>query len=110
MYILEKEVWISAAHHLPEYSGDCNHVHGHNWRIIVTCQCKDNELAGGMVIDFKEITSICHSLDHQNLNDFSGLDNPTAENIAKYLCVRIPRCTKIAIYESEGSKAVYIKE
>jgi len=36
--------------------------------------------------------------------------NPTAENIAKWICDQIPNCYKVEVQESEGNTAIYIKE
>lgn len=33
--------------------------------------------------------------------------NPTAENMAKWLCDRIPHCIRVAVQETEGNTAVY---
>ena len=33
--------------------------------------------------------------------------NPTAENIAKWICDQIPECYKVSVQESEGNTATY---
>ena len=35
--------------------------------------------------------------------------NPTAENIAYWLCHKIPNCVEVSVQESEGNVAVYAK-
>lgn len=63
-----------------------------------------------MVCDFSKIKNDIHGkLDHQNLNDVL-LFNPTAENIAKWICDQIPECYKVTIQESEGNTATYIRD
>ena len=60
-----------------------------------------------MVIDFKKIKDIVQTkMDHQNLNEVFSF-NPTAENIAKWICDHVPHCIKVQVQESEGNVAVY---
>ena len=79
---------------------------GHNW--IITVYCKSKELnANGMVIDFKHIKNmVSDKLDHQYINDIVDF-NPTAENMAKWICEQIPNCYKVSVQESEGNIAIY---
>lgn len=105
MYRVEKEIEIAGAHTLClDYESKCNNLHGHNWIIKVTCEAKELN-KNGMVVDFTAISNIVKSLDHKDLN--SVIPNPTAENIAKYLCDLIPNCVRVEINESRGNKAIY---
>ena len=36
--------------------------------------------------------------------------NPTAENLARWICDRVPGCYKVMFQESEGNVAVYVKD
>lgn len=45
-------------------------------------------------------------LDHANLNDVLPF-NPTAENIARWVCGEVPHCYRVEVQESEGNVAVY---
>ena len=45
-------------------------------------------------------------LDHHNLNEVLSF-NPTAENIARWICDQIPTCFKVEVQESESNIAVY---
>lgn len=110
MYTIIKRMEISASHSLRlSYPSKCENLHGHNW--IITVHCQSSELnADGMVIDFSHIKKIVmNRLDHQNLNDIFSF-NPTAENIAKWVCDQIPTCFKVEVKESEGNIAIYEKD
>ena len=53
MYTVTKRMEISAAHYLVlDYESKCEHLHGHNWIISVTCQAETLD-RNGMVVDFK---------------------------------------------------------
>lgn len=107
MYTVTKRLEISAAHQLAlNYESKCKNLHGHNWIIYVTCQSEKLD-ANGMVVDFKHIKNlISDTLDHQYLNDVLQC-NPTAENIARWICEKVPHCIKVSVQESEGNVAVY---
>lgn len=110
MYTIIKRMEISASHSLRlSYPSKCENLHGHNW--IITVHCQSSELnTDGMVIDFSHIKKIVmNRLDHQNLNDIFSF-NPTAENIAKWVCDQIPTCFKVEVKESEGNIAIYEKD
>ncbi len=107
MYTVTKRLEISAAHQLAlNYESKCKNLHGHNWIIYVTCQSETLD-ANGMVVDFKHIKNLVSDmLDHQYLNDVLQC-NPTAENIARWICENVPHCVKVSVQESEGNVAVY---
>lgn len=116
MYYISKRFEVAGAHNLNlPYESKCANVHGHNW--IITVFCKSKELTPyGMVIDFKKIKDIISGkLDHKYINEEIGV-NPTAENIAKWICDEINRqcktdvCYKVSVQESEGNIAVYERE
>ena len=109
MYYISKRMEIAGAHNLKlSYKSKCSNIHGHNW--IITVYCKSEELnKDGMVIDFKHIKEKIHNkLDHQYLNDVLDF-NPTAENMAKWICDQIDTCYKVSVQESEGNIAIYEK-
>ncbi|WP_288318812.1 6-pyruvoyl trahydropterin synthase family protein [Xylanibacter caecicola] len=110
MYIVSKRMEIAGCHRLSlPYESRCTRMHGHNW--IVTVHCKSKTLNNeGMVVDFKHIKDKIHSyLDHGNLNELLNF-NPTAENIAKWICDNVPLCFRVDVEESGNNKATYIKD
>ena len=62
-------------------------------------------------MDFTEIKrKIQDKFDHKVINDEVDF-NPTAENIAKYICdVLAPYCYRVDVQESIDNVASYIKE
>lgn len=110
MYTVIKRMEVSASHRLNlSYRSKCENLHGHNW--IITVYCRSKELnADGMVVDFSHIKEVVMGqLDHRNLNDVLSC-NPTAENIARWICDRIPHCFKVEVQESAGNTVVYEKD
>ena len=107
MYYIKKTMEIAGCHQLKlSYESKCENLHGHNW--VVTIHCKAQQLnQDGMVTDFtKEKQQIHCSLDHGNFNELLPF-NPTAENIAKWICDQIPECYRVEVQESEGNVAIY---
>ena len=107
MYYIEKRIEISACHRLTlDYESKCTQLHGHNW--IITIYCKSRELnKNGMVIDFSEIKRLIKTpLDHKNLNEVFDF-NPTAENIARWICDHVDNAYKVEVWESEMNMAAY---
>lgn len=105
MYYISKSFEIAGAHRLHlQYESKCNNLHGHNWTI--TIYCKAEQLENGMVQDFTVIKQkISKRLDHRFINDI--IENPTAENIAKWICEQVDKCYKVRVVESEGNEAIY---
>jgi 6-pyruvoyltetrahydropterin/6-carboxytetrahydropterin synthase len=116
--IVKKE--FSSAHILHGHPGDCKRMHGHNWLVEAEVQgININNI--GMVIDFKDIKknlkTIISKLDHQFLNDLEPFinDNPTAENISKYIYKELSKnintdnikVSKIKLWETNNSAVIY---
>ena len=110
MYFIKKTFEISASHQLKlSYDSKCTQLHGHNW--IVTIYCKARELhADGMVVDFTHLKQLIRDrLDHANLNEILPF-NPTAENIARWICDQIPQAYRVDVVESQNNEASYEKD
>ena len=48
-------------------------------------------------------------MDHKNLNDMFDF-NPTAENIARWICDNVPFCYRVEVEENFGNTAIYEKD
>ena len=116
--VVKKEV--SSAQILHGHPGDCKRMHGHNW--IVEAKIEgDNINSIGMVIDFKDIKKslaiIISKLDHRFLNEIDPFteDNPTAENISKYIYKELSKnintdnikVSEIKLWETNNSAVIY---
>lgn len=89
-----KSFGFEAAHHLPNYDGACNRLHGHSYKLQVTVSGSVDE-ATGMIIDFNRLKAVVnekvvHKYDHQYLNDF--FNNPTAENMVQHIYKELSVC------------------
>jgi 6-pyruvoyltetrahydropterin/6-carboxytetrahydropterin synthase len=90
MYRLVIRTSFAAAHCLINYQGDCENLHGHNWKVEVTVTARELDRAG-LGIDFKilkaETNSFLKTLDHKYLNELTPFAeiSPSSENIARYL-------------------------
>ena len=89
MYKVKKRIVVSAAHYLTlDYESKCSGIHGHNWVIDVYLK-SPNLNANGMVMDFSHIKKVIKdALDHKMINDVIKV-NPTAENIAYWICQQL---------------------
>ena len=110
MYYLKKKLEISASHSLSlDYESKCQSMNGHNWMVTVYCRAMflNNN---GMIVDFSEIKKwVSDVLDHKCLNEVLTI-NPTAENIARWICEQVPFCYKVKVQETNGNEATYISD
>lgn len=96
---------FESAHHLPlvPETHKCRNLHGHTYQLDITIiGILDNR---GFVKDFAEIDAeilpLIKKVDHRYLNEVPGLENPTAEIIAKWFFARIENCESVKLYENQ---------
>jgi 6-pyruvoyltetrahydropterin/6-carboxytetrahydropterin synthase len=111
-----KEFTFEAAHRLPNVPLDhkCARLHGHSFRVEVHVR-GEVDPALGWVRDFADLKAafqpILDRLDHYYLNEIEGLDNPTSENLARWIWERLspalPQLSKIVIRETCTTGCIY---
>lgn len=111
-----KEFTFEAAHRLPHVPADhkCARLHGHSFAVRISVQGPlDARL--GWVMDFADIKRIVgpviDELDHRYLNEIAGLENPTSEELARWLWQRLtpalPGLAAVEVRETCTSGCVY---
>lgn len=85
---------FSSAHFLRNYNGKCENMHGHNYKVEISVVAKkldDSEMVVDFTIIKNNLKEILDELDHKLLNEleFFKIHNPTSENIAYYIFMRI---------------------
>ena len=89
-----REFTFEAAHRLPHVPDGhkCARLHGHSYRVEIHVHGPVGEDTG-WVMDFQEIKDafapLHDQLDHHYLNEIAGLGNPTSENLARWIWVRL---------------------
>jgi 6-pyruvoyltetrahydropterin/6-carboxytetrahydropterin synthase len=87
---LYKDFSFEAAHRLPNVPSDhkCARLHGHSFQVRVSVDGPVGERTG-WVMDFAELKAafrpVYDQLDHRYLNEIDGLENPTSENLARWI-------------------------
>ena len=110
---------FSAAHAIKGMTGECEKLHGHNWKVEVSVITEDLD-ERGVSIDYRELRSLLQQtirpMDHSVLNEVPELENisPTCESLARYiydtLAPEVPphgRLALVRVWESEYSSAAY---
>jgi 6-pyruvoyltetrahydropterin/6-carboxytetrahydropterin synthase len=111
-----KEFSFEAAHclpHVPE-GHKCGRLHGHSFRVALHVT-GPVEPESGWLMDFAELkegfTPLYDRLDHHYLNEIEGLENPTSENIARWIWDHLkpvlPQLSQVVVQETCTSGAVY---
>ncbi len=110
------DLHFEAAHRLPNVPADhrCARLHGHSYRVRVTVT-GPVDARTGWVVDFAAVDhaarSLVAQLDHRTLNDVRGLENPPAENIARWLwsgiAPSLSGLSAITVEEGQGMGCIY---
>jgi 6-pyruvoyltetrahydropterin/6-carboxytetrahydropterin synthase len=115
MFEVTIEHSFAAGHALRNYKGKCENVHGHNYKIQVTV-CGEKLDHAGMLADFVELKrllrAVSERLDHVFLNDIEPFTelNPSAENMALYICEKMQSGIEEGILERGDNRLVEVAE
>lgn len=96
---------FEAAHFLPKLpeSHKCRRLHGHSFR-IETGAASPGVLRG-------PVRAIYDALDHRNLNEIAGLENPTSERVSKWIFDRlaadVPAVSVVVVAETCMARCMY---
>jgi len=111
-----KQFNFEAAHRLPNVPEQhkCFRLHGHSFAVKITVE-GDVDSNSGWVMDFSDISKafapILNQLDHFYLNEIEGLENPTSENIAKWIWGKLKpelaQLSEVEIRETCTSGCIY---
>ncbi len=111
---------FAAAHNLRNFKGKCERLHGHNWKVEVVLRGHQLD-ESDLLVDFAEVkretNRILDELDHNYLNDipFFRENNPSSENIARYIFEKLASCFEgrgvtiysVSAWESDNACATY---
>ena len=113
---LTKVFRFEAAHRLPRVpeGHQCARMHGHGFLLEIEVKGPVDP-AMGWVMDFADLTAavkpVLDQLDHSMLNDVEGLENPTSENLVRWIWDRLqPRLsllTRVGIAETCTARCDY---
>lgn len=111
-----KEFTFEAAHLLPHVPDGhkCGRLHGHSFRVALHVSGPVDH-GSGWLMDFGDLKDAFHPLydrlDHNYLNEIEGLENPTSENIARWIWTNlkplVPQLTEVVVRETCTSGAIY---
>ncbi len=111
-----REFTFEAAHRLPNVpeGHKCSRLHGHSFQITIYVSGLV-DMHTGWVMDFAEIKEAFNplflQLDHNYLNDITGLENPTSENITRWTWNKLkpvlPALCRIILRETCTSGCIY---
>lgn len=113
---LVKTLSFEAAHRLPQVPAGhkCARLHGHSFQVEVRVG-GEVDAEKGWVRDYDDLRAafapLHEQLDHRYLNEVPGLENPTSENIARWIWVRLvdhlPGLLEVTVRETCTSRCTY---
>ena len=114
--IISKDFDFEAAQALSQFpvGHKCRQLHGHGFKVTISVRGPVDE-ASGLLYDHAVISDamgpILDQLDHVYLNDVVGLENPTIENISRWIWERLvdklPGLYEIVLHETPRARCIY---
>ena len=113
---LYKDFSFEAAHRLPNVptGHKCARLHGHSFQVRVSVDGPVGDRTG-WVMDFAELKEafrpVHDQLDHRYLNEIAGLENPTSENVARWIWRQLrpslPGLAEVEVRETCTTGCIY---
>lgn len=114
-----REFTFESAHRLPHVppGHKCARLHGHSFRVAIHVR-GPLDPALGWVMDFADLKQawrpLHEALDHRYLNEVEGLENPTSEELARWIWRRLlptlPGLSRVVVRETCTSGCAYAGE
>ncbi len=114
-----REFRFEAAHFLPHVpeGHKCRRTHGHSYRLVVHLRGRPDPRTGWLM-DFADLKGavgpVIERLDHHCLNEVPGLENPTAEQITRWLWKQLrpslPALNRLTLWETPHAGCEYAGE
>lgn len=111
-----KEFTFEAAHRLPNVpvGHKCARLHGHSFAVVIHVRGPVGETSG-WVMDYSDLTQafrpLHDRLDHHYLNEIEGLENPTSENLARWIWEHLkpilPTLCQVVVRETCSTGCLY---
>lgn len=113
---ITKSFTFDSAHWLPNVpeGHKCGRLHGHTYTVILGVEGAVGAETG-WIVDFGDIKTAFKPLetvlDHHCLNELEGLENPTAENMARWIYERLKpalaELTDVVVKETPNTSSTY---
>jgi len=113
---IAKTLTFEAAHRLPNVppGHKCARLHGHSFKVDIKV-AGEVDAHTGWVQDFDDLKRAFEPLhavlDHHYLNEVPGLENPTSENLARFIWMRLrpalPGLVEVTVHETCTSRCAY---
>ncbi|MDC9582629.1 6-carboxytetrahydropterin synthase QueD [Xenorhabdus sp. PR6a] len=111
-----KDFQFEAAHHLPHVpkGHKCGRLHGHSFTVRLEITGEVDPFSGWLM-DFADVKTvfkpIWEQLDHNYLNEITGLENPTSEVLAKWIWEKLkpllPQLSAVMVKETCSAGCIY---
>ena len=121
MYAIEVHDCFEAEHYLRLPDGGAEDQHGHQWEVVAEVATGELDVMG-TVMDFHELRrmlqDVLFALHETDLNEtgYFSEENPSAENVAKYIYERLEKklpervqLSYIRVLEEKGCWAIFRK-
>ena len=111
-----KEFRFESAHYLPNVpeGHKCGRLHGHSFVAEIHLE-GEVDAETGWFVDFADVSAafkpLHRILDHNYLNEVPGLENPTSENLARWIWEQLesalPQLDAVVVRETCTSGCIY---